>query len=146
MDGSNVRDAALAAVAIRWYDENARDLPWRRTREAWCERLQHEDVPHAPMYDTSEALEDPQALHLALVDGSRGKLGTVVDRFVLLCCGYDPTTGGGVGETHIAVAAAADPTDAGPVRGFYSGLADSEMSVDLSVQLTADSVQPKAKD
>lgn len=36
---------------------------------------------------------DPQALRLALVDGSRGKLGTVVDRFVLLCCGYDPATG-----------------------------------------------------
>ena len=25
-----------------------------------------EDVPHAPMYDTSEALEDPQAQHLQL--------------------------------------------------------------------------------
>ncbi|HEY4145808.1 SCO family protein [Pinirhizobacter sp.] len=36
---------------------------------------------------------EPQALRLALVDGSRGKLGTVVDRFVLLCCGYDPATG-----------------------------------------------------
>jgi protein SCO1/2 len=31
---------------------------------------------------------EPQALRLALVDGSRGKLGTVVDRFV-----YDPSTG-----------------------------------------------------
>ncbi|HEY9066763.1 MAG TPA: CoA transferase [Burkholderiaceae bacterium] len=38
----------------------------RRTREQWCERLQAEDVPHAPMYDTSEALEDPQARHLEL--------------------------------------------------------------------------------
>ena len=38
----------------------------RRTRAAWCERLQAEDVPHAPMYDTSEALEDPQARHLEL--------------------------------------------------------------------------------
>ena len=37
-----------------------------RTRDAWCERLQREDVPHAPMYDTSEALEDPQAVHLEL--------------------------------------------------------------------------------
>jgi crotonobetainyl-CoA:carnitine CoA-transferase CaiB-like acyl-CoA transferase len=35
-----------------------------RTRDEWCTRLQREDVPHAPMYDTSEALEDPQALHL----------------------------------------------------------------------------------
>ena len=38
----------------------------RRPRAQWCERLQAADVPHAPMYDTSEALEDPQALHLQL--------------------------------------------------------------------------------
>ena len=37
-----------------------------RPRAEWCTRLQNEDVPHAPMYDTSEALEDPQALHLQL--------------------------------------------------------------------------------
>ena len=37
-----------------------------RTRADWCERLQARDVPHAPMYDTSEALEDPQAKHLQL--------------------------------------------------------------------------------
>ena len=49
--------------------------------------------------------------------------------------GYDPTTGGGVGERHIAVAAAADASDAGPVRGFFSGLADSEMSVELTVEM-----------
>ena len=36
----------------------------RRTRDDWCARLQREDVPHAPMYDTSEALDDPQARHL----------------------------------------------------------------------------------
>src|SRR5689334_268244 len=38
----------------------------RCPRAEWCTRLQNEDVPHAPMYDTSEALEDPQALHLQL--------------------------------------------------------------------------------
>ena len=38
----------------------------RRTRDEWCARLQHEDVPHAPMYDTSEALVDPQAVHLQM--------------------------------------------------------------------------------
>ena len=38
----------------------------RRSRAEWCSRLQAQDVPHAPMYDTSEALEDPQALHLQL--------------------------------------------------------------------------------
>jgi len=37
-----------------------------RARADWCERLAREDVPHAPMYDTSEALNDPQAQHLEL--------------------------------------------------------------------------------
>jgi crotonobetainyl-CoA:carnitine CoA-transferase CaiB-like acyl-CoA transferase len=38
----------------------------RHSRDEWCARLQRQDVPHAPMYDTSEALEDPQAIHLEL--------------------------------------------------------------------------------
>lgn len=38
-----------------------------RTRTEWCNRLLAEDVPHAPMYDTDEALEDPQAKHLQLL-------------------------------------------------------------------------------
>ncbi|MGN6093364.1 MAG: SCO family protein [Luteibacter jiangsuensis] len=33
------------------------------------------------------------ALRLALVDASKGRLGNVIDRLVLLCCGYDPSTG-----------------------------------------------------
>ncbi len=37
-----------------------------RSRGEWCARLQGLDVPHAPMYDTSEALQDLQALHLEL--------------------------------------------------------------------------------
>jgi crotonobetainyl-CoA:carnitine CoA-transferase CaiB-like acyl-CoA transferase len=37
-----------------------------RDRADWCARLEALDVPHAPMYDPSEALEDPQALHLEL--------------------------------------------------------------------------------
>lgn len=35
----------------------------------------------------------PEALRLALVDASHGKLGSLIDRLVLLCCGYDPGTG-----------------------------------------------------
>ncbi len=35
----------------------------------------------------------PEALRLALVDASRGKLGGVIDHLVLLCSGYDPATG-----------------------------------------------------
>jgi crotonobetainyl-CoA:carnitine CoA-transferase CaiB-like acyl-CoA transferase len=42
-----------------------------RTREQWCNRLLAEDVPHAPMYDTDEALEDPQAKHLQLLVEAR---------------------------------------------------------------------------
>jgi crotonobetainyl-CoA:carnitine CoA-transferase CaiB-like acyl-CoA transferase len=38
----------------------------QRPRDEWCARLQALDVPNAPMYDTSEALVDPQALHLEL--------------------------------------------------------------------------------
>ncbi len=34
-----------------------------------------------------------QTLRLALVDASQGHLGTVVDRLLLLCCDYDPSTG-----------------------------------------------------
>ena len=36
---------------------------------------------------------DADALRLALVDASGGRLGSVIDRLVLLCCGYDPATG-----------------------------------------------------
>ena len=39
----------------------------RRTRIEWCNRLLAEDVPHAPMYGTDEALQDPQAKHLQLL-------------------------------------------------------------------------------
>lgn len=38
----------------------------QRIRADWCARLEAEDVPHAPMYDTREAMEDPQARHLQL--------------------------------------------------------------------------------
>jgi crotonobetainyl-CoA:carnitine CoA-transferase CaiB-like acyl-CoA transferase len=38
----------------------------QRDRAAWCTRLEAEDVPHAPMYDTQEAMQDPQARHLQL--------------------------------------------------------------------------------
>ena len=35
----------------------------------------------------------PRSLSLALIDASRGQLGTVIDQLVLFCCGYDPATG-----------------------------------------------------
>jgi crotonobetainyl-CoA:carnitine CoA-transferase CaiB-like acyl-CoA transferase len=35
-------------------------------RAEWCRRLEALDVPHAPMYDTNEVPQDPQAKHLQL--------------------------------------------------------------------------------
>ncbi len=37
-----------------------------RDRAEWCRRLEALDVPHAPMYDTDEVPDDPQAVHLQL--------------------------------------------------------------------------------
>ena len=42
------------------------DLFRQHDRDTWCTRLLAEDVPHAPMYDTQEAMQDPQAKHLQL--------------------------------------------------------------------------------
>lgn len=38
----------------------------KKSRAVWCSLLLAKDVPHAPVYDTSEALDDPQAQHLGL--------------------------------------------------------------------------------
>jgi crotonobetainyl-CoA:carnitine CoA-transferase CaiB-like acyl-CoA transferase len=38
----------------------------RHDRATWCRRLEAEDVPHAPMYDSAEAMQDPQVRHLQL--------------------------------------------------------------------------------
>jgi crotonobetainyl-CoA:carnitine CoA-transferase CaiB-like acyl-CoA transferase len=37
-----------------------------RSRDAWCEALLAQEVPHSPAYDSDEALEDPQARHLQI--------------------------------------------------------------------------------
>ena len=37
-----------------------------RERAEWCRRLEALDVPYAPVYDTNEVPEDPQAKHLQL--------------------------------------------------------------------------------
>ncbi|MCD0502716.1 CaiB/BaiF CoA transferase family protein [Bordetella petrii] len=47
-----------------------------RPRDAWCQRLLARDVPHAPVYDTSEALQDPQARHLEIeIEGVHPRRG-----------------------------------------------------------------------
>jgi crotonobetainyl-CoA:carnitine CoA-transferase CaiB-like acyl-CoA transferase len=38
----------------------------RQPRAAWCAALESRGVPHAPVYDSSEALEDRQAKHLGI--------------------------------------------------------------------------------
>lgn len=51
------------------------------TREAWCAKLEAQEVPHSPAYDADEALEDPQAQHLRIAVTSEhpqmGKFTTV---------------------------------------------------------------------
>ena len=37
-----------------------------KTRAEWCDALAAQGVPHAAVYDSSEALEDPQAKHLGI--------------------------------------------------------------------------------
>ncbi|MGP9820855.1 CaiB/BaiF CoA transferase family protein [Salinarimonas sp. NSM] len=47
------------------------------TRDDWCARLLAAEVPHSPAYDSNEALEDPQAKHLALaVTAEHPQMGT----------------------------------------------------------------------
>lgn len=49
----------------------------QQPRDTWCERLLAEDVPHAPMYDSNEVLEDPQVKHLQLeVSTQHPEMGT----------------------------------------------------------------------
>lgn len=38
----------------------------QKPRAEWLQRLEAEDVPHAPMYNAKEVLDDPQAKHLQL--------------------------------------------------------------------------------
>ncbi|MGP1356942.1 CoA transferase, partial [Roseicyclus sp.] len=48
-----------------------------RTRDAWCASLLENEVPHSPAYDSDEALEDPQAVHLGIkVSAPSSELGT----------------------------------------------------------------------
>lgn len=47
-----------------------------RTRQAWCDALLANEVPHSPAYDSNEALEDPQARHLHIaVEAEHPEMG-----------------------------------------------------------------------
>ena len=46
-------------------------------RDEWCRRLQDNEVPYSPAYDSDEALEDPQARHLQIkVSTEHPEIGT----------------------------------------------------------------------
>lgn len=48
-----------------------------QARAYWCERLLENDVPHSPVYDVTDALEDPQAKHLSMiVRGEHREMGS----------------------------------------------------------------------
>lgn len=47
-----------------------------KSRAEWCGRLDGQGVPFSPVYDSSEALEDPQAKHLGIaVEGQHPRMG-----------------------------------------------------------------------
>ena len=49
----------------------------QKTRDAWCDLLLENEVPHSPAYDSDEALEDPQAQHLNIkIEAPSAELGT----------------------------------------------------------------------
>lgn len=45
-------------------------------RDHWCAALEAAEVPYSPAYDADEALEDPQAVHLAIKAAAKGPMGT----------------------------------------------------------------------
>ncbi len=48
-----------------------------KTREAWCAALEAAEVPYAPAYDSDEALDDPQAVHLRIkTSAEHAQMGT----------------------------------------------------------------------
>ncbi|QDZ02620.1 CoA transferase [Nitratireductor mangrovi] len=65
------RDARFAERMARIKNHDAliealRPIFRELSRDEWCDRLLANEVPHSPAYDSDEALEDPQARHLAL--------------------------------------------------------------------------------
>ena len=48
----------------------------RRSRADWCAALAEQGVPYSPVYNSAEALEDPQAKHLGIqVEASHSTMG-----------------------------------------------------------------------
>lgn len=47
-----------------------------RPRDHWCAALEAAEVPYSPAYDSDEALEDPQAVHLGIkVSADHAEMG-----------------------------------------------------------------------
>jgi len=58
--------------------------------------------------------------------------------------GYDPSQGLAVADSHVAVAAAADPRLAAPLSGSYRGAARSKMEFAISMQVVEDAASASA--
>ncbi len=58
--------------------------------------------------------------------------------------GFDPSQGLAVADSHVAVAAAADPRLAAPITGSYRGSARSTMEFSISVQVDPGPLSPDA--
>jgi transglutaminase-like putative cysteine protease len=58
--------------------------------------------------------------------------------------GYDPSHGLAVANSHVAVAASADPRLAAPLTGTYRGSARSKMDFSISVQVAEDAASASA--
>ncbi|HEY2179667.1 MAG TPA: CoA transferase [Caulobacteraceae bacterium] len=73
----DTRFASRAARIAHQQDliELMRPIFKSRSRADWCARLRALEVPHAAVYDSSEALADPQAAHLGLLVEATHPLG-----------------------------------------------------------------------
>jgi transglutaminase-like putative cysteine protease len=49
--------------------------------------------------------------------------------------GYDPSLGLAVSDRHLVLATAARPADAQPILGRFRGTAQTQMQVDLQIEL-----------
>jgi transglutaminase-like putative cysteine protease len=58
--------------------------------------------------------------------------------------GYDPAQGLAVADSHVVVAAAADPRLAAPLSGTYRGAARSKMEFSIAMQVVGDAASAGA--
>ncbi|MBB5078160.1 CaiB/BaiF CoA transferase family protein [Nonomuraea endophytica] len=57
-------------------EETLRAETVKRPRDEWFERLTAADIPHGPLNTVADLVQDPQALHLGLIDDETTRPGT----------------------------------------------------------------------